>query len=138
MIRPLEKNPLILSKVCEKATADDLSSALDLLDTIKAHQDTCVGMALNMIGICKRIIVVQLEDGQYLLMFNPEIIQTFNNPITKEEGCLCHEGTKTALRYDKIKVRYLDQKQKIKIGTYQGFTAQIIQHEIDHCNGILI
>lgn len=138
MIRPLEKNPLILSKVCEEASSANLSLGMDLLDTIKAHQETCVGMALNMIGICKRIIVVQLENGQYLLMFNPEIIQTFGKPTTKEEGCLCHEGTKPALRYDKIKVRYLDQNQKIKIGTYHGFTAQIIQHEIDHCNGILI
>lgn len=138
MIREIVKNPLLLSKVSKEANKEDESIGIDLLDTLLAHQEGCVGMAANMIGFHKNIIAFQNDDGGYVLMYNPEIIQTFGKAQMKLEGCLCHEGVKEAMRYDKIKVRYLDKNFKLKIGTYRGFTAQIIQHEIDHCQGILI
>lgn len=138
MIREIVKDSLFLSRVSEKADKNDEAIGLDLLDTLLANQERCVGMAANMIGFLKNIIAFQNEDTSYTLMYNPEIIQTFGQPKLKLEGCLCHHTQKEAKRYDKIKVRYLDSRFKLKIATYSDFTAQIIQHEIDHCQGILI
>lgn len=138
MIREIVKDPLFLSRVSEKADKNDEAIGLDLLDTLLANQERCVGMAANMIGFLKNIIAFQNEDASYTLMYNPEIIQTYGQPKLKVEGRLCHSTEKEAKRYDKIKVRYLDQRFKLKIATYSDFTAQIIQHEIDHCQGILI
>ena len=138
MIREIVKDPLFLSRVSEKADKNDEAIGLDLLDTLLTNQERCVGMAANMIGFLKNIIAFQNEDASYTLMYNPEIIQTYGQPKLKLEGCLCHPTQKEARRYDKIKVRYLDWRFKLKISTYSGFTAQIIQHEIDHCNGIII
>lgn len=137
MIKEIIKDQFILGQKCEDATHDDLEIVQDLLDTIQAHQDHCVGIAANMIGIRKNIIVVQDEEP-YLIMFNPRIIKTMGRCYEADEGCLSHEGTKKAKRFDKIKVEYRDEKFKMKIKTFSGFTAQIIQHEIDHCYGILI
>ena len=119
------------------ATADDLNTAEDLLDTLKAHSETCVGMAANMIGERKRIIC--FTDGkEYVTMFNPEIIKK-TEPFETEEGCLSLiGGPRKCKRYRKIKVRFQNARLETRLRTYTGFTAQIIQHEVDHCNGILI
>ncbi len=137
MIREIVKDHFILSQKCDKATREDQDIITDLLDTINAHKETCVGMAANMIGERKRIIVVK-DNQKYLVMINPQIIKTSSQSYETQEGCLSHQGTKKTKRYEKIKVEYRDQDFKIKIKTFQGFTAQIIQHEIDHCEGILI
>ena len=137
MIREIVKDHFILSQKCDKATREDQDIITDLLDTINAHKETCVGMAANMIGVRKRIIVVK-DNQKYLVMINPQIIKTSSQSYETQEGCLSRQGTKKTKRYEKIKVEYRDQDFKIKIKTFQGFTAQIIQHEIDHCEGILI
>lgn len=137
MIKPIVKDIEVLSKKAQDADKEDQAVIIDLLDTIKAHQEHCVGMAANMIGICKRIIVFQDEQG-YQVMLNPEIIKTSGAMYACEEGCLSLQGVRTTKRYERIKVRYLDAHFKTKIKTYCGYPAQIIQHEIDHCNGILI
>lgn len=137
MIREIVKDHFILSQKCDKATREDQDIITDLLDTINAHKETCVGMAANMIGERKRIIVVK-DNQKYLVMINPQIIKTSSQSYETQEGCLSRQGTKKTKRYEKIKVEYRDQDFKIKIKTFQGFTAQIIQHEIDHCEGILI
>ena len=136
MIRPIMRNELVLQNVSVPATEADLETARDLLDTLSAHQHECVGMAANMIGVPKRIIVFDNE-GSYLVMLNPEIV-SHAGEYTAEEGCLSLVGTRTATRYRTIKVRYcgLDLKERTK--SFTGFTAQIIQHEFDHCNGVLI
>ena len=137
MIRELIHDPILLALSSTDATADDLSVVQDLLDTLEFHKETCVGMAANMIGICKRIIVFDGGTGP-AAMLNPQIIKQ-SDPYETEEGCLSLLGgpRKTA-RYQKIKVRYQTPDMQMRIKTFDGWTAQIIQHEIDHCNGILI
>ena len=137
MIQELMHDPLFLAKVSQTATPEDLPVAQDLLDTLTAHKDSCVGMAANMIGICKRIIVFDNE-GTYTVMFNPQIIKSAE-PYDTEEGCLSLlGGPRKCKRYKTIKVQWENEKFQVRIKTFSGWTAQIIQHEIDHCNGILI
>ncbi len=137
MVKELVHDPMLLSMVSEDAAADDEETARDLLDTITAHSDTCVGMAANMIGVRKRIIV--FFDGKgYTLMFNPEIIKR-EQPFETKEGCLSLlGGPRQVRRWKKIKVRWQNEKAETRIKVFTDFTAQIIQHEIDHCSGILI
>lgn len=137
MIREIVTDNFQLSQKSIPATIEDLDVVEDLLDTIKEHEQGCVGMAANMIGVNKSIIVIN-DDGNYLIMINPKIIKTSGRLYETEEGCLSHQGKKKTKRYEKIKVDYLDGDFKRKIKTFENFTAQIIQHEIDHCNGILI
>ena len=136
MIKQLTHDPIFLSLKSEVATKDDIQVAEDLLDTLIAHKDGCVGMAANMIGYSKRMIIVD-DNGQYLIMINPVLLKV-SGLYQTEEGCLSHDGVRPCKRYEKIKVQYLDEQMKIKIKTYSGFTAQIIQHEMDHLEGILI
>lgn len=138
MVKELIHDPILLSKKSVEATKDDLYLVDNLLDTLIANRKTCVGMAANMIGICKRIIVFVNEDGTYMSMINPVILKQ-EAPYETEEGCLSYLGGPTKCkRYKKIKVQYQTKDFLIRIKTFTGFTAQIIQHEIDHCNGILI
>ena len=118
------------------ATADDLATAQDLLDTLTAHKDGCVGMAANMIGVNKRIIAFDNE-GSYLVMLNPEIVKR-SGPYEAEEGCLSLSGTRRARRWRAIKGRWQNERFQERCKTFTGWTAQIIQHELDHCEGILI
>lgn len=120
----------------EPATADDLGVAQDLLDTLAAHREGCVGMAANMIGAGKRIIAFE-SDGAYMVMFNPVIVRQ-SGPYEAEEGCLSLAGIRKTKRFRTIKVQWQNEKFQSRIRTFSGFTAQIIQHEIDHCEGILI
>ncbi len=136
MIKEIVKDNFILSQVCQDAAKEDLYIVDDLLDTIKFHQTHCVGMAANMIGYLKNIIVVE-NQNEYLILINP-VIEKETGAYQCEESCLSHTGTKQTQRYHKIKVSYLDVQFKKRIKTFEGFTAQIIQHEIDHCKGILI
>ncbi len=137
MVKDLIHDPILLAAKSTDATVDDLNTAEDLLDTLKAHSETCVGMAANMIGERKRIIC--FTDGkEYVTMFNPEIIKK-TEPFETEEGCLSLiGGPRKCKRYRKIKVRFQNARLETRLKTYTGFTAQIIQHEVDHCNGILI
>ena len=136
MIKPITKDTIFLSQKSVPATEQDLLIAEDLRDTLKAHAAGCVGMAANMIGVSKRIIVFD-DNGTATVMFNPEIIKS-SGPYEAEEGCLSLSGTRKAKRFRSIKVRYLNEAFQTRLKTYTGWTAQIIQHEIDHCNGILI
>ena len=136
MIREICKDEFFLSQKADLATPDDLGTAQDLLDTLTAHKDGCVGMAANMIGVLKRIIAVEAEDG-YLVLFNPVILKK-SGPYNTEEGCLSLEGVRPTRRWKSIKVQYETADGKPRIRTFTGWTAQIIQHEIDHCDGILI
>ena len=136
MIQPIMKDPLFLAQPSEPATAADLPVARDLLETLEAHADGCVGMAANMIGVRRCIIAVD-NDGEYLVMLNPEMLKC-SGPYETEEGCLSLTGTRPAKRYKSIKVRWQDMELKPRIKTFTGFTAQIIQHELDHCRGVLI
>ena len=130
-------DPLFLGKKSQPATAEDLAAARDLLDTLEAHRETCVGMAANMIGVTKRIIAFN-DRGKLEIMFNPEIIKASGEYET-EEGCLSLlGGPRKTKRWQKIKVRYQTLDFQTRLKTFTGWTAQIIQHEIDHCNGILI
>lgn len=137
MIKELVHDPVFLAlKSCD-ATKEDLHTAQDLLDTITHHKDSCVGIAANMIGERKRIICFD-NGGEYMIMFNPQIIKA-SEPYETQESCLSLVGgPRKTKRYKKIKVQYSDAGFKVKIKTFDGWTAQIIQHEIDHCNGILI
>lgn len=137
MIREIITDQFMLSQKSILATKDDLPIVQDLLDTIKAHETHCVGMAANMIGVNKKIIVIN-DNGTYLVMINPEIIRIEGQSYEIEEGCLSHLGTRKTKRYEKIKVAFYDINFKKKIRTFNSYSAQIIQHEIDHCNGILI
>ncbi len=141
MKRELVHDPIFLSMASEQATAADLAVATDLLDTLRAHQETCVGMAANMIGVRKRIIAFCDETAPLLpwtIMLNPEIIAK-DGPYDTAESCLSLlGGPRPCKRYRQITVRYQDINMKLHTKNYQDFTAQIIQHEIDHCNGILI
>ena len=136
MERPIIKDPIFLARKSEPATPEDLSAAEDLLDTLASHRDGCVGMAANMIGVAKRIIVFDNE-GKYMTMFNPEIVRC-DGPYEAEEGCLSLTGLRKTKRYRTIKVRYQNERFQVRLKTFSGWTAQIIQHEIDHCSGILI
>ena len=136
MIREICKDEAFLSRKAEPATPDDLQVAADLLETLEHHKDGCVGMAANMIGVNKRIIAFDNE-GTYLVMFNPEIIKK-SGPYQAEEGCLSLTGTRPARRWKTIKVRWQNGKFQERLKTFTGRTAQIIQHEIDHCEGIII
>ncbi len=135
MIRPIMKSTLILSRPSAPATAQDASVAQDLLDTFAANRRGCAGMAANMIGILKRIIVVDCEGA--LLMYNP-VIESSSNPYETEEGCLSLEGLRPATRYRNITVLYEDENFSPRKRSFSGYTAQIIQHEIDHCDGVVI
>ena len=137
MVRELMHDPLFLGKKSQPATAEDLEVARDLLDTLEAHRETCVGMAANMIGVSKRIIAFN-DRGKLEVMFNPEIVKAAGEYET-EEGCLSLlGGPRKTKRWQKIKARYQTVDFQVRLKTYEGWTAQIIQHEIDHCNGILI
>ena len=137
MIREVIHDPLFFSGKSEKATKEDLPVAQDLLDTLIANCAGCVGMAANMIGVRKRIIAFD-DNGKYTVMFNPEIIKC-SGEYDAEEGCLSLLGDPSPCkRYQSIKVRYQNEKFQQLTKTYVGFTAQIIQHEVDHCNGVLI
>ena len=137
MVRELVHDPILLGRRSEAAGLGDLDIAQDLLDTLKAHQKTCVGMAANMIGECKRIIAFD-NNGSFMVMLNPRIVSC-SGPYEAKESCLSLlGGPRSAQRYEKIKVEYQTEQMQIRLKTFTGFTAQIIQHEIDHCNGILI
>lgn len=136
MIREIMKDEVFLAEASEKATAEDTEIARDLLETLEAHKAGCVGMAANMIGVRKRIIAFDNE-GSYMVMFNPEIVKK-SGAYEAEEGCLSLTGTRKTRRWQSIKVQYQNEKMQIRLKTFTGWTAQIIQHEIDHCNGIII
>ena len=136
MIQPIMKDPIFLGGKSEPATQADLQIAQDLLDTLAAHREGCVGMAANMIGIRKRIIVFDNE-GTDMVMFNPLIFKK-EGLYDTQEGCLSLPGIRPTKRWNKIKVQYQNAAFQTRIKTFSGWTAQIIQHEIDHCDGILI
>jgi peptide deformylase len=136
MVREIIRDETFLSQKAEPATLEDLPVAQDLMDTLTAHRDGCVGMAANMIGVCRRIIVFDNE-GKHMVMFNPEIIKK-SGPYEAEEGCLSLTGTRKARRWQSIKVQYQNERFQTRFKTFTGWTAQIIQHEIDHCEGVLI
>ena len=137
MVRELVHDPILLARKSADATKEDLEIGRDLLDTLLAHREGCAGMAANMIGQLKRIIVFD-NGGVPSLMFNPEIIKASGEYET-EEGCLSLlGGPRKTKRYRKIKVQYQTEAFQTRLKTFEGWTAQIIQHEIDHCNGILI
>ena len=141
MVRELMHDPIFLAVKSEIAIKEDLQVAQDLLDTLMAHKDSCVGMAANMIGVRKRIIAFLDDSGRaptYTVMFNPEIIKK-DGAYNTEESCLSLlGGPHPCKRYKSIKVKYQTLELQTRIKTYTGWTAQIIQHEVDHCNGILI
>lgn len=137
MIKEVVHDPILLGVKSELATKEDLNVAQDLLDTLTVNKKSCVGMAANMIGVRKRVIVFD-NDGTYMIMFNPEIIKT-SGPYETEEGCLSLlGGLYPCKRYQTIKVQWQNKQFQIRIRTFTGWTAQIIQHETDHCNGALI
>ena len=137
MVRELIHDPILLARVSEPAVKEDWAIAQDLLETLIFHQEGCVGMAANMIGVHKRIIAFNNE-GKYEIMFNPRIVKSSGEYETRE-GCLSLlGGPRKCRRYHSIKVQYQTMDMKVRLKTFEGFTAQIIQHEIDHCNGILI
>lgn len=137
MVRQIVHDPILLARPSVEATEDDISIARDLLDTLQAHRESCVGMAANMIGEYKRVIVFD-DAGSLFAMFNPQIVSASGEYETKE-GCLSLLGEPRATkRWKKIKVQYQNEKMQVRLKTYTDWAAQIIQHEIDHCNGILI
>ena len=136
MIRPIMRDEAFLAQKAELATPADLDIADDLLETLQANKAACVGMAANMIGVNKRIIAFD-DEGAYTVMFNPEIVKK-SGPYEAEEGCLSLFGRRKAKRYKSIKVQYQNRQFQTRFKTYTGWTAQIIQHDIDHCNGIII
>ena len=141
MIKEVIHDPISLGVKSDAATKDDLPLAQDLLDTLIANKDGCVGMAANMIGVRKRIIAFLDESGRaptFTVMLNPEIIKK-DGAYNAEEGCLSLlGGPRPCKRYKSIKVKYQNMEMKTRIKTYIGWTAQIIQHEVDHCDGVLI
>lgn len=137
MVKELVHDPILLAMKSETAAKDDLQPAQDLADTLSAHKDSCVGMAANMIGVRKRIIVFD-NGGEYMTMLNPEILKR-SEPYETEEGCLSLlGGPRKCKRYKSVKVKWQTVDFQTRIKTFTGFTAQIIQHEIDHCDGVLI
>ena len=138
MIKELMHDPIFLAGKSETATVADTQTAVDLLETLMAHKETCVGMAANMIGVKKRIIAFVTDEGEYTVMFNPVILKK-EQPYDTEESCLSLlGGPRKCKRYKKIKVQYQTIEMQTRVKNYDGFTAQIIQHEVDHCEGILI
>ena len=136
MVRPVCRDTFLLSQKSTPATPADLPTVRDLVDTLAANRERCVGMAANMIGVLRRFIAV--VDGEAILvMLNPEIVKSAK-PYRTEEGCLSLEGTRPVRRFGSIKVRWQDEEFRVRIRTFEGFTAEIIQHEIDHLDGILI
>ena len=136
MIQEICKDERFLAQKAEPATPDDLPIAQDLIDTLTAHKDGCVGMAANMIGVNKRIIIFDNE-GAYQVMFNPVIVKQ-SGPYQTEEGCLSLTGRRQTKRWKSIKVQWQNETFQTRLKTFTGWTAEIIQHEIDHCDGILI
>ena len=136
MIREICRDETFLAQKAAPATADDLATAQDLLDTLTAHKDGCVGMAANMIGVCKRIIAFDNE-GTYMVMFNPVIIRQ-SGPYETQEGCLSLSGVRKTKRFQTVKVQWQNEQFQTRLKTFTAWTAEIIQHEIDHCEGILI
>ena len=138
MIRPIMKDERFLAQPSIPAVhcEEDIQVARDLLETLEAHKEGCVGMAANMIGVSKRIIAFDNE-GTYMVMFNPEIVKCSDRYET-EEGCLSLVGIRQTKRWRSIKVQYQNEQFQTRLKTFTGWTAQIIQHEIDHCNGIII
>lgn len=136
MIQEICKDEIFLAQKAEPATPDDLPIAQDLIDTLTAHKDGCVGMAANMIGVNKRIIIFDNE-GAYQVMFNPVIVKQ-SGPYQTEEGCLSLTGRRQTKRWKSIKVQWQNETFQTRLKTFTGWTAEIIQHEIDHCDGILI
>ena len=136
MVCEICRDKAFLAQKAEAAAAEDIGTTRDLLDTLIAHKDGCVGMAANMIGVNKRIIAFDNE-GTYMVMFNPEIIKR-SGPYEAEEGCLSLTGTRKVRRFKSIKVQWQNEKLQTRLKTFTGWTAEIIQHEIDHCEGVLI
>ena len=136
MIRDICRDETFLAQRAERAALEDLETARDLLDTLAAHREGCVGMAANMIGINKRIIAFDNE-GEYMVMLNPVIVKQ-SGPYEAEEGCLSLTGRRKTKRFQTIKVQWQNEKLQTRLKTFTGWTAEIIQHEIDHCDGILI
>ena len=136
MIQPIMRDIAFLKQKSLPATQADRQVALDLLDTLKAHESECVGMAANMIGVNKRIIIFDNE-GAYQVMFNPVIVKQ-SGPYQTEEGCLSLTGRRPTKRWKSIKVQWQNETFQTRLKTFTGWTAEIIQHEIDHCDGILI
>ena len=136
MVREICKDEAFLAQKAEPARTNDLGVAQDLLDTLVAHKDGCVGMAANMIGVNKRIIAFDNE-GEYMVMFNPVIVRR-SGVYEAEEGCLSLTGTRKTKRFRTIKVQWQNEKFQTRIKTFTGWTAEIIQHEIDHCEGMII
>ena len=137
MVKELTHDPIFLARKSTPATKDDIPVAQDLLDTLAEHKQTCVGMAANMIGVCKRIIAFD-NDGRYMVMLNPEIVKQSGEYATEESCLSLLGGPRKTIRYQKIKVRYQTLDFQMRLKSFEGWTAQIIQHEIDHCNGVLI
>ena len=136
-VKDLVHDPILLARISAPAGAEDLQTAEDLLDTLVFHRENCVGMAANMIGVCKNIIAFDC-DGSYMVMLNPKILKK-SEPYETQESCLSLlGGPRPTERFAKIKVEYQTTDLQKRIKTFTGWTAQIIQHEIDHCNGILI
>jgi N-formylmethionyl-tRNA deformylase len=136
MVREIMRDVGFLSQPSAPAAPEDSGTADDLLETLIAHKDGCVGMAANMIGVSRRIIAFD-NGGEYLVMFNPEILKK-SGPYEAEEGCLSLDGIRKAKRWRSVKIKYQNRKFQTRIKTFTGFPAQIIQHEMDHCGGILI
>ncbi len=136
MIREIMHDPIFLAQKSVPATKADVSIGGDMLETLTAHAHECVGMAANMIGVKKRIIIFD-NNGAYMVMYNPEIVMK-NGLFETEEGCLSLSGIRKTQRYKMIKVEWMDRNFKKQNAVFTGWTAQIIQHEIDHCNGVLI
>lgn len=136
MIRPIVKDVLFLGQKSEPATKQDLPVGQDLMDTLRANQDRCVGMAANMIGVRKKVIIVNIGIMN-VVMYNPVIVKK-DTPFETEEGCLSLTGVRRTTRYQNIEVEYLDGSWKKQRRKYSGWTAQIIQHECDHLEGIII
>ena len=138
MVREIMKDPIFLMQRSAPAVncPEDHQIAADLLETLEYHKSGCVGMAANMIGESKRIIAFDC-DGKYMVMYNPEIVKS-SGAYETEEGCLSLTGVRKTKRWQTIKVQYQNEAFQVRLKTFTGWTAQIIQHEIDHCNGILI
>ena len=137
MIQPIMKDPIFLAQPAADATPADKQTAQDLLDTLVACKGACVGMAANMIGVCKRIIAFECGENDYMIMYNPEIVKR-SQPYQAEEGCLSLIGVRKTNRYEEIEVEYEDMNFKKQHQKFSGWTAQIIQHECDHLEGIII
>lgn len=137
MIREIVKDNEKLIQKAVEATREDLAIIEDMIDTAKANEDICVGLAANQIGERVRIIIVKMGK-QFIPLVNPEIVSRSQSTYEDEEACLSHEGTRKAKRYSTIEVVYRDRSFKKKKQSFNGFVAQVIQHEMDHCEGILI